>query len=198
MKELRDLKKGLVFVVSAPAGAGKTTLVGMLKKEFSHVVVSVSFTTRQPRQNEVQGIHYNFISKVEFEQKMAAGDFLEYAEIYGEYYGTSLRWLEEQQSLGKHVVLVIDTQGAAQLKKKLIATYVFIMPPSLEALKLRLTHRQTETKELIEKRLKWAEEEIKRVSSYDYQVINDDLMIAYEALRSIVIAEEHKIVNLVN
>ena len=109
---LGNISKGLIFVVSAPAGTGKTTLTQMLVDEFPCVIESISFTTRKIRGDEVQGVHYNFISKEEFEEKIADGDFLEYAEIYGEYYGTSRSWVESKRNEGKHVVLVIDTQGA--------------------------------------------------------------------------------------
>lgn len=188
-----NIKKGLIFVVSAPAGTGKTTLVHRLTQEFSHVVESISCTTRAPRYNETPGVHYHFIDKGAFEQKIAHHEFLEHAEIYGDYYGTCRCWLEEQQLLGKHVVLVIDTQGMMQLQEKIDAISIFILPPSLEVLKSRLIHRQTESNEIIEKRLAWATHEMKEAKSYDYQIVNDDLNKAYEALRSIVIAEEHKV-----
>lgn len=188
------LAKGLLFVVSAPAGTGKTTLVEMLDDEFSNVVTSVSCTTRQPRPGEEDGIHYNFISEEEFNKKIAEDVFLEHASIYGFQYGTCKEWVAEQQAQGKHVVLVIDTQGALQLKGKIPAVFIFIRPPSLEVLRERLTNRKTESKDVIEQRLKWAEKEIQDAQFYDYQIINDDLATAYEVLRSIVIAEEHRIV----
>lgn len=189
---LGGLKKGLVFVVSAPAGTGKTTLVQMLCKEFSCVVVSVSYTTRSPRTGEEPGRDYHFISISEFEEKMREGEFLEYAKVFGNYYGTSRKYVEEQQLLGKHVLLVIDTQGALQLKGQIDAVFIFISPPSLSELRSRLHSRQSETPESIEKRLSWAEKEISLRSQYDYHIVNDNLKIAYEALRSILIAEEHK------
>jgi len=192
-KLLGNVEKGLVFVVSAPAGTGKTTLVEMLLAEFSCVVKSISYTTRQPRSNEIGGVHYNFVEKQEFKDKIAFGDFLEYVKLYGQYYGTSRQWVEEQQRQGKHVVLVIDTQGALQLMPILKATYVFIMPPSIDELRNRLVKRQTETPKVIEERLAWARSEIEYSRHYDYCIVNDLLQNAYEVLRSIFIAEEHRI-----
>lgn len=189
---LGGLKKGLVFVVSAPAGTGKTTLVQMICKEFSCVVLSVSYTTRSPRAGEIQGRDYNFISIPEFQERISEGDFLEYATVFGNYYGTSRRYVEEQQNLGNHVILVIDTQGALQLKNKIEACFIFISPPSIQELRSRLHARKSETLESIENRLSWAEKEIALRSQYDYHIVNDNLKIAYEALRAILIAEEHK------
>jgi len=195
---LGGLKKGLVFILSAPAGTGKTTLVDMLKVEFPSVVTSISSTTRKPRQGEVNGVHYNFISVEEFELKIASGEFLEHVRLYDDYYGTSLAQVQAQLEQRKHVFLVIDTQGAMQLKKKSKAVYIFVQPPSLEALQERLEKRKTEDPETIKKRLKWAENEIQAGKYYDYQIVNDDLKVAYQILRSIVIAEEHRVINLLN
>lgn len=190
-------KQGIAFVCSAPPGTGKTTLVQMLLKEFSgQVVQSISYTTRSPREGEVNGDHYNFISEEEFEERAAKDEFLEYINLYGHYYGTSRAWFEERLNSGKHVFLVIDTQGALQLKGKLKAVFIFLMPPSLETLRNRLQSRQTETNESIEKRMAWAQKEVETARYYDYCIVNDDLQKAYDALRSIVIAEEHRILRL--
>lgn len=186
------MNKGLIFVISAPAGTGKTTLVRMLQEEFSSVIENVSFTTREPRPNEVAGRDYHFISLPEFEKKIREGDFVEYAEVFGNYYGTSREALSAQQEKGKHVVLVIDTQGALQLKEKIDAIFIFISPPSLEELRARLYRRRSETEEAIERRLSWAEKEMELISRYDYHIVNDQLKVAYDALRSILIAEEHR------
>ncbi len=183
---------GLVFVISAPAGTGKTTLVRMLMEEFQRVVESVSFTTRPPRENEVPERDYHFISEAEFEKKIKEGEFIEYAKVFGNYYGTSMKFLESQQEKGKHVILVIDTQGALQLKKKLDAVFIFISPPSLEELRARLYRRRSESEEAIEHRLSWAEKEMALAPKYDYHIVNDNLKVAYEALKSILIAEEHR------
>jgi guanylate kinase len=186
------MKAGLLFVVSAPAGTGKTTLVRMLLDEFHQVVESVSFTTREPRQNEIPGRDYFFISTEEFEAKIAQGEFLEYAKVFNHYYGTSSVFVASQQHKGKHVILVIDTQGAMQLMGKLDAVFIFISPPSLEELRARLYRRRSETDEAIAHRLSWAEKEMALFNRYNYHIINDDLKTAYQVLRSILIAEEHK------
>ncbi len=189
-------REGLFFIVSAPAGTGKTTLVEMLIQEFpQHIVGSISYTTRQPREGEIDGKHYHFITQSEFEAKISASDFLEYVKLYGYYYGTSRQWILDQQKQGKHVILVIDTQGALQLKKCLDATFIFISPPSLEVLKDRLSKRKTETPEILEERLRWAKIEMATAYAYDYLIINDNLQIAYQILRSIIIAENHRTIN---
>jgi guanylate kinase len=185
---------GLIFVISAPAGAGKTTLVQMLTKEFPSVVRSVTSTTRHPRPGEHEGKDYFFLTRENFEAKIKRGDFLEHAKVFSDYYGTSAQDVKALQAQGKHVVLVIDTQGALQLKKQLKdAVFIFISPPSLEELKKRLHNRKTETPQLIEERLAWADRELKMVNHYDYNVINDHLETAYTVLKSIFIAEDHKV-----
>jgi guanylate kinase len=189
---LGDCREGLVFVVSAPAGTGKTTLAHMLVEEFSSVIASVSYTTRIPRLNEQEGIDYHFVNKTVFQEKIATEDFLEYVKLYDDYYGTSRAWLEQQKKSGKHVVLVIDTQGAMQLMRTFPAIFIFIRPPSLEVLRKRLIHRNTESPEKIKERLQWAEHELETAHLYDYQLVNDDLAVAYQALRSVVIAETYR------
>jgi guanylate kinase len=193
-KLLGNLPYGLVFVLSAPAGTGKTTLVRMLISEFDCIAESVSCTTRPMRPGEVPGIDYHFLSEREFEEKIRAHDFLEHAQVFDYAYGTSRSYVQEQQAAGKHVFLVIDTQGAMQLKAEgFPAIFVFLSPPSLDELKERLSKRQTESSSVIEQRLSWAEKELEMVRQYDYHIINDELEDAYAILRSIVIAEEHKI-----
>ncbi len=190
---LGNLAKGLSFIISAPAGTGKTTLVKMLTKEMPLVIASISFTTRAPREGEVPGIHYHFISEEAFKDKIKKGDFLEYVQLYGTYYGTSISWVEEKMEKGNHVILVIDTQGALQLKEKFKAVSIFIRPPSMEELKSRLMARQTETMEVIQERLYWARKELLLIPEYDYEIVNDDLAVAYQTLRSILIAECHRV-----
>lgn len=189
---LGDHKKGLLFVLSAPAGTGKTTLINKLMKEFPSVKMSISYTTRQPRVGEVDGRDYHFITESEFEEKIAASDFLEYIKLYGCYYGTSSRWLKEQRESGKHIFLVIDTQGGRLIREKVDASYIFIMPPSISALESRLVKRKTETPEKLQQRLVWAENEMNAAQEYDYQLINDDLDTAYQILRSILVAQCHR------
>lgn len=194
LKVLGNLKHGMIFIVSAPAGTGKTTLVERLVNEFPCVKTSVSYTTRKPRPGEIEGVHYHFVTKEVFERKIADNDFLEYAMLYGNYYGTSRSWVSEKLKKGKHVMLVIDTQGALQLLGKIEATFIFIEPPSLDELRKRLNNRKTEPPEVIEERLAWAKKEIESGRCYDYCIVNDDLDTAYDVLRSILIAEEHRIV----
>jgi guanylate kinase len=193
-KLLGNLKKGRLFVVSAPAGTGKTTLVKKILKEFPCVKASISFTTRKPRLGEVSGVDYNFVRAEEFKNKIDKGDFLEHVELYGDFYGTSKQTIEEIQSQGNHVILVIDTQGGLRLKKLINATLIFIMPPSLEELGTRLIKRKSEKPDIIEKRLLWAKNEIEDAKYYDYLIVNENLKTAYQALRSILIAEEHRII----
>lgn len=190
---LGNLDRGLLFILSAPAGTGKTTLVQLLTRDFPCVVASISYTTRQPRPGEVNGIHYNFITREEFLKRIQAGEFLEHVELYGDFYGTSRLWVEDQLAQRKHVILVIDTQGAELLKDKIPAVTIFIAPPSVEELERRLRLRQTESDDVIEKRLFWAKKEMEAQNNYEYLIVNDDLSSAYQALRSILIAEEHRI-----
>ena len=188
------LDKGLFFIVSAPAGTGKTTLVNKLTEEFNCVVRSISYTTRKARKGEIDGKDYFFISEEEFKKKIENDEFLEYANVFGNYYGTSKEFVEKTTREKKHVVLVIDTQGAINLReKKIVGTYIFIAPLNIEVLKKRMEKRDLDTEESIEKRLSWVQKEMEKMKYYDYCVINDELQVAYEVLRSIFIAEEHRI-----
>lgn len=195
-KLLGNLSRGLIFVVSAPAGTGKTTLVRMLHDEFPCVIESISCTTRSPRGGEIPGKDYHFLKNEEFQERIQKGDFLEYAKVFNHYYGTSKEFVLQQQEKGNHVILVIDTQGAMQLKAtQFEATFIFVSPPSLSELRERLFKRKTENAELIEQRLSWALEELNMAVQYDYHIVNDNLHRAYDILRSIMIAEEHKVRN---
>lgn len=192
-KLLGSLQTGIPFVISAPAGTGKTTLARMLVDEFPCIEQSISCTTRLPRSGEIEGKDYHFLTREDFEQKIKAKEFLEYAEVFGQYYGTLKSDVERALRTGKHILLVIDTQGAMQLKKKKYpATYIFISPPSLGELRSRLFQRKTEGDHHIEERLSWAEKELQNAVQYDYFITNDNLHRAYEILRSILISEEHK------
>jgi len=187
------LKRGMVIVISAPAGTGKTTLSRMLMDEFPSVTESISCTTRKKRSKEIENKHYHFIDKATFKEKIEAGEFLEYAEVFGNYYGTLRAHVDQKCEKGQHVLLVIDTQGAMELKERgYPAVYIFIEPPSMGELRSRLFHRKTEGGEHIEERLKWAEKEMELKEKYDYIVKNDNLHRAFDILRSILIAEEHK------
>ncbi len=193
-KLLGNLSRGICFVLSAPAGTGKTTLVHRLVQEFDAVALSVSSTTRPVRPGEVPDQHYHFLSIEAFEEKIRMGEFLEYAKVFSNYYGTSREQVESKLRDGKHVLLVIDTQGALQLRDQgYPAVFIFVSPPNLEVLRDRLVSRNTDSPSSIEHRLSWAREEMAMADRYDYHIINDDLEVAYNVLRSILIAEEHKL-----
>lgn len=185
-------QKGLVFIISAPAGTGKTTLAKKLVEEFPEIVTSISYTTRQPREGEISGHDYHFVTVNEFKRRIDQSDFIEHVCLYGDYYGTSRQWIEETQNQKKHVLLVIDTQGAMLLKGKLAATFIFIRPPSLVELERRLLLRGTEDQSSLKKRLERAHLELEMAHRYDYQIVNDDLSTAYQILKSILIAECHR------
>lgn len=185
------IKKGLVFIISAPAGAGKTTLVEMLLSEYpSEMKRSISCTTRTPRGSEKDGIDYFFINDEEFKKKIKEGAFLEYAKVFNHYYGTLKETVFTFQNEGKHVFLVIDTQGALQLKKDLKAVFVFITPPDIDTLRRRMHHRHTETEDVINLRISYAKEEIEKAKYYDYIIMNDDLKKAYNELKTLVEEKE--------
>lgn len=192
-KLLGNHSHGLLFIVSAPAGTGKTTLVEMLTKEFPCVVRSISSTTRAKRPNEVDGVDYFFINEEEFKKKIDEGQFLEHVTLFGDRYGTVKHQVEQQRAQGKHVFLVIDTQGALHLMGQVAATFIFILPPSFEELARRLQQRGTENYDSLAKRLHEAEREIATSTAYQYVIVNDRIETAYEVLKSIVIAEEHRI-----
>jgi len=192
-KILGNLSHGLLFVMSSPSGTGKTTLVEKLINEFDCVQRSISTTTRKPRPNEQEGRDYFFVDDAEFNKRVQQGEFLEHVTLFGYSYGTSRSHVEQLRAQGKHVFLVIDTQGALQLMGHIAAAFIFLMPPSFEELARRLQERGTETHESLSKRLKEAEREIATSSAYHYVLVNDELERAYQALRSIVIAEEHRI-----
>jgi guanylate kinase len=189
---LGNLPRGLVFIVSAPAGTGKTTLVDMLCEDLPEVRRSVSCTTRLPREGEVDGQAYRFLTTESFSEREAAGEFLECAQVFGHLYGTLCSDVDAILDTGRHVVLVIDTQGAAQIRKKINAITIFLLPPSLDALKERLESRGSDTAESMAVRLAWARHEMELAHDYDYTVCNDRIETAYAVLKSIVIAEEHR------
>lgn len=192
-KVLGNKHSGLLFVISAPAGTGKSTLVEMILKEFpGEIAESCSCTTRLSRPGEIAKKHYEFLSTKEFEHKIEDQEFLEYAKVFGNYYGTRKEEVARLQEEGKHVVLVIDTQGALQIMETTPAVFIFISPPSFEELRRRLIKRRTEDEEKIQERLLWAKQEIALAPRYDYHIINDYLDVTYQVLRSIFIAEEHK------
>lgn len=181
--------KGALFVVSAPSGAGKTTLVRALIESLDNVVVSVSHTTRPKRPGEEEGVNYFFIDKPEFQTMIDKGIFLEYAQVFDELYGTSQAWVETQLEAGKDVILELDCQGARQIRRHYPeATTLFILPPSQEALEERLRNRRQDSPEVIEKRLKEARNEIEHYPEYDYIIVNDIFEEALSKLIAIVSA----------
>jgi guanylate kinase len=181
---------GNLIIVSAPSGAGKTTLVAGALRRDSRARPSISFTSRSLRDGEEQGVHYHFISRAEFDAMIANGDFLEWAEVHGNLYGTSRRAVEEIRSSGSDVILTIDIQGAAQARKLFPdAVSVFVMPPSLDALARRLENRGTDTAQDRRLRLDGALHEMEQYVNFDYVVINDDLDRAIDELVAIITAE---------
>jgi guanylate kinase len=182
---------GNIFIISAPSGSGKTTLVEKLVHEVPGLAFSVSHTTRPRKEDEQEGVDYHFVSRSSFERMIREGQFVEHAQLYGEYYGTSRAEIEMIQQAGKDVVLDIDTEGAHLVTAKLPgACTVFVFPPSFAELEKRLRIRQRDSAADIEKRLKWAVEvEIHRYSQYDYVIVNDELEQAFETLKNIVLAQ---------
>jgi guanylate kinase len=184
-------QEGLLYIVSAPSGAGKTSLCNELIDIFPKLRHSVSYTTRLPRPGERDGVDYFFVSREEFERMSAAGEFAEWAEVHGNLYGTAVKTLEEYRSQGLHVILDIDCQGARQLKSCYRdAVYIFILPPSFAELRKRLEGRNSDAQDVIERRMRVAMDEVRQSSWYDYLVINDVFSQALEKLKSILIAEQ--------
>jgi guanylate kinase len=190
---------GILFIISAPSGSGKSTLVNQLRSLVEGLDFSISYTTRAPRGSEEDGREYHFITREEFERMIAAGDFLEWAEVFGNYYGTAVSALSHAKDVGKDLLLDIDVQGASQVMKKLPqAVSIFVLPPSPEILEMRLRSRSeaeeaaskipiTEAKIL--KRLAAAKNELKRIWDYKYALVNDVLDQAVTELRAIVLCE---------
>jgi guanylate kinase len=186
-----------VFIISAPSGSGKSTLVHRLLAEDPKLTFSISFTTRAPRGAEQNGVDYNFISREEFETRMLRGEFLEHAQVFGNYYGTHRSALENAIGEGKDLVLDIDVQGARQLKTALPeAVTIFVLPPSREILEQRLRARSVDTEAVIERRLRGAAEEVRNYRQYDYVLINNQLDESSAALRAIVAAERNRRVRM--
>jgi guanylate kinase len=183
-------KQGLLFVVSAPSGAGKTSLCRAITDSLENLTHSISYATRKPRPGEKDGRDYYFVSQERFRDMVHAGDFAEWAEVHSNLYGTSRRVLDDMVSKGLDVILDIDTQGAKQIKSKYdTAVFIFIMPPSLDILEERLRNRKSDHEDEIRKRMKKAREEIRDYSMYDYLIVNRDFDRALTELRSVVLAE---------
>lgn len=192
-EENRMNHRGLLVVVSGFSGVGKGTLVKKLVTECDNYALSVSMTTRKPREGEIDGVSYFFVDHDTFEQTIAQDGLVEYASYVGNYYGTPKAWVEEQRNIGKDVVLEIEVQGALKVKEKFPdAVLIFVLPPSAKELKSRLEGRGTETQDVVLKRLSRAEEESAFVEQYDYIVVNDDLGACMEAVNGIVRAEHQR------
>jgi guanylate kinase len=178
---------GNLFIVCAPSGAGKTTLVEALLKREPEIRLSISYTTRAPRQGEKDGVDYNFVDRLKFESMIDAGDFLEHALVHGNHYGTSRKWIERELAGDHDVLLEIDWQGAAQVRKlfpKLLG--MFILPPSIAELRRRLQGRGKDSPETIERRLSGARDEISHVLEFEYIIVNDRFEVALDEIVSVV------------
>jgi len=183
-------RRGRLFVVSAPSGAGKTTVVERLIELMPGLRRSRSFTSRRARPGETDGVDYNFVSRDRFEAMIAGGQFLEWAEYAGHLYGTSVVDTERELESGTDLVLVIEVQGARQVRRhRRSSVLVFLLPPSSEALESRLRSRGEDTEEQVRRRLDVAREEVRAVAEYDYVVVNDDVDACVQRLRAIVLAE---------
>jgi len=186
-------QKGLLVVISGPSGAGKGTICKALLQE-NDFWLSVSATTRQPRKGEVDGVNYYFLSKEDFEEKISKNDFLEYAEVYGNYYGTPKSKALEAINNGNDVILEIDIQGALKVKESYPeGVFIFILPPSMEELKQRIINRGSETPESLMTRFKSAYKEINYVSKYNYAVVNDTVEEAVKKIQGIMVAERCRV-----
>jgi len=181
---------GKLFIISAPSGTGKTSLTKSILRKNINLWLSVSYTSRPIRPNEVEGHDYYFVERKVFEQMLGDGEFIESAEVYGNLYGTSQKWINETIDFGKDVLLEIDGQGAQQVRKIFSdVVSIFVLPPSLEVLESRLKDRNQDSKAVIAKRMDAAKEEISHVSEYDYVIINDNIDIALRDLVCIVQSE---------
>ncbi|UCF55786.1 MAG: guanylate kinase [Deltaproteobacteria bacterium] len=183
-------EKGQIFVVTAPSGSGKTTLIDTARKNIEGVGYSISHTTRKPREGEVSGLHYYFIDRVEFENMIEAHEFVEWALVYGQLYGTSISSLNRELSSGKDLLMDVDVQGAEEIKRRFPESLsIFILPPSIEILRERLKRRSTDEDINIDLRMKKAVEEIQRCRDYDFIVVNDDLNQAAREIEAIITAQ---------
>lgn len=186
---------GLLVVISGPSGAGKGTICSRLKEEFKDLKVSVSATTRKPREGEEEGISYFFINEEDFIKRINNDEFLEYAKVYGNYYGTPKSEVFRQLEEGNDIILEIDIQGALQVKKNYPkGVFIFILPPSLSELNKRIENRGTDSKEVIMKRMQCAYDELNYAFEYDYVVVNDEVETAVDKIKHIIYAEKNRAV----
>ena len=187
-------RKGLLFIVSAPSGAGKTTLVERLVEQLPHLRMSRSYTSRRARPGETDGVDYTFVTRARFEAMAAAGEFLEWADVFGNLYGTRAADTDHILTAGDDVVLVIDVQGARKVRARgLQNSAVFVMPPSFAVLEQRLRGRSKDSEEAIQRRLQVARDEVAAFAEYDFVVVNDEVTAAVDRLRGIVVAERARL-----
>ncbi|HHZ00086.1 MAG TPA: guanylate kinase [Sedimentibacter sp.] len=187
------MEEGLLVVISGPSGAGKGTICMQLLLDMSFLKVSVSATTRKPREGEKDGVDYYFIDEEEFLRRVANNEFLEYAKVYGNYYGTPKEEVFKQLKAGNDIILEIDIQGALQVKKNYpLGVFIFILPPSLTELKNRIEGRGTDSKEVILRRMESAYDELNYAFQYDYVVVNDRVDLATEKIKHIILAEKNR------
>ena len=192
-------RKGLLLVVSGPSGAGKGTICKALLNKNDKIKLSVSATTRKPRNGEVHGVNYFFLEKEEFTTMIENGEFLEYAQIYDNFYGTPKSAIIECLEKGQDVILEIEMQGAKQIKEVYPeGVFIFVLPPSLEELKSRIVGRGTETQEEIEKRFSCALEEINQIVNYDYFIVNEDIEKSVNDVEAIIASEKNKVIRYKN
>ncbi len=190
-----NYKSGAILVLSGPSGAGKSSLLNEIIDDIGECYFSISTTTRPIREGEVEGVHYHFVDEEEFKKDIEEEQFLEYAFVHGNYYGTSIKPVKQALSEGKLVLFDIDVQGNTLVNNRLgdITTSVFISPPTLSELKRRLEARSTDAQEVIDRRIKMAKKEIQRISEYDFLVVNDNLKEAADTLRTIAKAARMKV-----
>ena len=182
-----------VFIISAPSGSGKSTLVNEVRKIVPALEFSISYTTRKPRGSEQEGREYFFVSREQFQQMIRDGEFLEYADVFGNFYGTARRFLREAEQRGHDLLLDIDVQGAKQVKRKIPeAASVFVLPPDRQSLEKRLRNRGQDAEEVIQRRLATASREIENYRKYDYILVNDRLDDSIDLLKSVLLAERQK------